>query len=102
MTRQLRERCTGKVLTGGGQIGQASLYQIALNDERVLLCDYIEIASDGFRTLEVGEDVWCTPSTEEDGWASYVVPIRDCSPLDLLGLEVPSLPALDPLAELWL
>lgn len=100
--KQVRARCTGKVLSGGGQLGQASLYQLTLVDGRVLLCDYIEIASDGFRTLEVGEEAWCTPSSDQEEWATYVVPIRDCSPLALLGLGEAELPAADPLAELWL
>lgn len=100
--KQFRARCTGKVLSGGGQRGQASLYQLTLSDGRILVCDYIEIAADGFRTLDVGEEVWCTPSTEQEDWATYVVPIRECSPLSLLGLAGLSEAPDDPLADLWL
>ncbi len=101
MSDQLRGRMIGKVSHGGGQLGQASVYQIQLEDGRVLQCDYIEIASDGFRTLAVDEEVWCSVSAERDDWAEYVVPIREFTPRQLLGLPEVAPPEFDPIAQLW-
>lgn len=101
MSAQFRGKVVGRDGTGGGQLRQASLYSIQLADGRSLLCDYIEIASDGFRTLAVGEEVWCGVSDEDPGWATYVVPIRDYSPRALLGLAEQAVDEPDPTAELW-
>jgi hypothetical protein len=87
---------------GGGQLGQASVYPLVLPDGDVLSCDYIEIASDGFRTLLDGEEVWCTRGAERTDWATYVIPIREFSPLELLGVAPPEDDQVDPLAQLWL
>ena len=102
MREQLRARMTARTPSGGGQEGQASIYQLQLPNGEVLLCDYIEIASDGFRTFLDGEQAWCTRSQDRPDWATYVVPIREFSPLELLGIAPPEDDAVDPLAELWL
>ncbi|WNG81126.1 hypothetical protein C6A86_023495 [Mycobacterium sp. ITM-2016-00316] len=91
----------GRDSAGGGQLKQASLYQIQLEDGRLLRCDYVEIVSDGFRTLAVGEQVWCSVSPDDPGWATYVVPIRDYSARQLLGLPESSTQNPDPMSELW-
>jgi len=101
LSAQFRGRVVGREAGGGGQLKQASLYQIQLQDGRLLRCDYIEIASDGFRTLAVGEEVWCAVATDDPDWATYVVPIRDYSPRQLLGLHDPSDDEHDPITELW-
>ena len=102
MRPQKRAVVVGKSETGGGQLGQASLYELETDDGLRLRCDYIEIASDGFRTLGVGERVWCNLSSDDPSWAVYVVPIRDVSPRALLGLreEPPAEPDL--VIRLWL
>lgn len=98
---QFRGKVIGRNGAGGGQLKQASLYQILLQDGRLLVCDYVEIASDGFRTLSVGEEVWCAVSGEKPEWATYVVPIRDYSPRQLLGLPEGPEGESDPVTELW-
>lgn len=102
MARQFRGTVTGRSGTGGGQQGQASIYKLSLTDGTTLLFDYIEIASDGFRTVNDGEEAWCTRSSTRPDWAEYVVPIRDFSPLELLGIAQPEAREPDLLAELWL
>lgn len=101
MSRQFRGKVVGRAALGGGQLKQASLYQLRLEDGRMLVCDYIEIASDGFRTLAVGEDVWCCVSPDDPGQANYVVPIRDYSPRQLLGLPEQAVDEPDPVSDLW-
>ena len=102
MSAQFRARVIYRTGLGGGQHRKASLYSLELEDGRILTCDYVEIASDGFRTLAEGEEVWCSESSDDDDWATYVVPIRDYSPRDLLGLPPGDPPERDPIAELWL
>ena len=101
MSRQFRGQVKARQDTGGGQRGQASLYQIQLSDGRIFHCDYVEIASDGFRTLAVGEEVWCSVSLDDPGRATYVVPIRNFSARQLLGLPEPAIEQPDPIAQLW-
>lgn len=101
--KQMRGKMVGRVFLGGGQEGQASLYRIEhLDTGQVYVCDYIEIASDGFRTLVEGEDVWFTPSPDREGWATYVVPLRNLSVLRLLGLPEPPERPEEPFLKLWM
>ncbi|MDR1187980.1 MAG: hypothetical protein LBK95_11090 [Bifidobacteriaceae bacterium] len=101
MSEQRRARMVTRAHTGGGQDGQASIYQLILQDGEVLLCDYIEIASDGFRTFLEGEEAWCTRSPDRRDWATYVIPIREFSPLELLGIAPQEDDEADPLTQLW-
>lgn len=101
MSGQLRGRIIGLRASGGGQLGHTSLYQLQLADGRLLVCDYIEVAADGFKTLREGDEVWCSVSDNDPGWATYVVPIRDYSPRQLLGLQEPAVDGDDPISELW-
>jgi len=91
----------GRRPAGGGQLQHTSLYEIELDDGRRLVCDYIEIASDGFRTLSIGEGVWCSTSAHDPEWAVYVIPIRDYTPRQLLGLPDSPVDEHDPVSELW-
>lgn len=91
----------GRQAAGGGQLKHTSLYEIELDDGRRLVCDYIEIASDGFRTSSIGEKVWCSTSAEAPEWAIYVIPIRNYTPRQLLGLPDSPVDEHDPVSELW-
>jgi hypothetical protein len=100
--KQFRARVTNLVPTGGGQHGQASLYELTLENGDILTADYIEIALDSFRQLRVGDEVWCTRSSDNPDWAVYVIPIREISPLQLLGIDDEEDYDGDPFAALWL
>lgn len=101
MSAQIRGRVVARELVGGGGGGHTSLYRIQVDGVGVLECDYIEIASDGFRTLAPGEEVWCSPSQEREGWATYVVPIRPMTPRQLLGLPEKNDDEPDAISQLW-
>lgn len=87
MSGQFRGRVVAYRPSGGGIRGWTSIYELRLDDGRALCCDYVEIASDGFRTLREGEAVWCSVSPDDPQWAVYVIPVRSFSPRELLGLR---------------
>ena len=83
--RQLRASVTGKLQQGGGQLGQASLYQLTLSDGSQLVCDYVEshptdfvrstpattCGACGARNRRDGRRTW-SPFATVHRWASWV------------------------------
>jgi hypothetical protein len=68
MTESTAEFLIGEVVAsnarGGGAKGTGSVYTVRTTDATEYLCEYVDIVTEGFRTLKVGDVVRFTPVTE--------------------------------------
>lgn len=93
----MRGRCVDSRRRGGGHTGVASVYILEDSDGERHACDYTDLVSDGFRTLEVGDEVRYE-ATEEAADAAdrdlrkarYVVRLVDHSTLFYQEVRPPS------------
>lgn len=93
-SRFVRGLCTEHRRRGGGASGVASTYVLEDTDGRRSLCDYTDVVSDGFRTLEVGDPVRYETTGEvvEEGLfkARYVIRLVDHSDMFYRSIQPPS------------
>lgn len=89
---QLRGVVVEHLPYGGGPAGRAGLSIVRGEDGIEYACDYTDVASDGFRTLQIGDHVRFVPGEDPKNGApraTFVLHLEYPSPRELLGISLP-------------